>query len=201
MLNKRAKSQQYEEQEADIRIEVISASLNCSTGGGGFPDSKVGPSGLNENGLPKGAIINTKLSFRNVGYKPGELEWEVDYTKTKLPPMFTLEENLKGSLNEFWGMNKSRLAQQDYGVEAQPFFRLRLAECKDPLAFAQSLRDLRSEKHEFVIKYRTKRISGYSKWQSLEIRVNLEKFIEKVSKLWRDEGLDHLAALADPDHK
>jgi hypothetical protein len=178
--------------QADIRLEVLEKGFSHSYGSGRSPFREIpkNPYGFDRQGLPDWCYLWANIGVVNIGYEKGQLAWELDKAKTKLPSLFAPDKvNVEfyppGSLE---GRNSSG---------ADFFFDVLLTE-REPYAFAQSLKALVKSKqgYQVVLRYKTKRVDGESSTRELPIIGDFQDFCQEILTYWDKNGFADLVDLA-----
>jgi len=178
--------------QADIRLEVVEKGFTPSYGSGRSPFREVpkSPYGFDKQGLPDWCYLWANISVVNIGYEKGQLAWELDRAKTRLPSLFApdkirVEFYLPASLE---GRNSSR---------ADFFLDVLLTE-REPHAFAQSLKALVKSKqgYQIMLRHKTKRVGGESETRPLFIKGDFQDFYQKILTYWDNNGFKDLVDLA-----
>lgn len=178
--------------KADLRLEVLEKGFHHSYGTrrSPFHEVKENPGGFDKQGLPDWGSLWANIRVANVGFEKGQLIWELDKAKTKLPPLFD-----SGRISiEFHppisvaGRSSSR---------ADLFFDALFTE-HDPHTFAQSLGALvkSKQRYQVVLRYRTSRVDGESETRELHIKGDFQDLYQKVFEYWEDYGFSDLADAA-----
>jgi hypothetical protein len=177
---------------ANIHLEVLQKEFSHSYGSRPFVFQEIqsNPGGFNKQGLPDWGELWAEIRVANVGYEDGQLVWEFDEAKIKLPTLFDSD---KISIDFSPPVNISN--RKSYEVNL--FFDVLLTE-RDPHAFAQALRSLVKSKRQYqiVLQYRTHRVDGESETRKLIIKGDFRGFYEKILKHWNENGFKELADLA-----
>lgn len=178
--------------QADIRLKILEQDFGHSYGGSRSPFREVPKSsyGFNKQGIPDWCSLWAKINIANIGYERGQLVWEFDKAKTKLPPLFIHD---KAEV-EFYvppSLEGRRSCKMDFHLDVL------LAE-REPHAFAQSLKALVKSKarYQVVLSYKTRRVDGESEARQLFIKGDFKGLYEKVLKYWSENGFKDLADLA-----
>jgi hypothetical protein len=149
---------QLQATEADIHLEVLSQEFSHSNSGTRPPfpvQDKINAYGFKENGLPGWASLWANIEARNSGWESGELEWNLDRTRIKIPSMFIIDDTTDGSLGYLGKIEPRKRYTADYYL----YFKISEG-YQDPQAFAKALRSL--DEYQITVNFRTKRITGPS---------------------------------------
>lgn len=181
--------------EANISLSVIEQGFHPSFSGTKptFPNApKIGPYGFTENGLPGWASLWANVEVKNTGWEAGELEWELDETTTKIPPIFII-----GDVDEYGKFSYLGNIKRRDKFTTSLYLYVKIAPAyQEPQAFAKALGSL--DEYNFVVRYWTKRITGLSEPQTLSISGNFQEFREKILEYWKsNKKFEALAQLVE----
>ncbi len=153
--------------------------------------------GFDEDGLPCWASLRVRFNVVNTGGERGELIWEIDPESTNLPDLFTLDEDKRERGRIVRPFPAGKFAPRDEcSVEWRLFVEI-TEQYQDPNLFASALRLL--DTYEVGLRYWTKDIDGISSNRYLPIRGNFQGYREKIIELWKYDGFNELAQLAQSD--
>lgn len=180
--------------EVNIHLEVLSQEFSHSYSGTRPPfpvKDKIDAYGFKDNGLPGWASLWANIEARNSGWESGELEWNLDRTRTKIPSMFIIDDSTDGLLGYLRKIEPRERQTTDYYL----FFKIAEG-YQDPRAFAKALRSL--DEYQITLNYWTQRITGPSEAQSLYLSGDFQHFRQQVVEHWKGHiELTELAELAE----
>lgn len=178
--------------QADIRLKVVECGFTHSHGGGRspFPETPKNPYGFDKQGLPDWCCLWANISVANIGYEKGQLAWELDEAKTKLPSLFAHDRTR---------IKFDHPPSLEGRSSAGAFFSsdILLTE-REPHAFAQSLKALikSKQRYQVVLRYKTKRVDGESGTRRLPIKGDFQDLYHEMLTYWDKNGFGDLADLA-----
>ncbi len=180
--------------QADIRLKILNKYFSHSYGGrqpGFRREAPRNSGGFNKQGVPDWGSLWVDIMSENIGQEEGKLVWELDKTKTKLPPLFASDD---ASITE---TNLPVRVAGRTPIGGHCIFDVPFAE-RDPHAFAQALKSLieSNQKYQIVLRYRTVRVGGESSLHELPIKGDFQDFYQAVLKHWEDSGHKDLAEVA-----
>ena len=178
--------------EADIRLKVVEQGFGHSYGSrrSPFREVQVSPNGFTKDGLPDWGSLGASIRIENVGHEEGQLVWEFEEAKSRLPPLFDLDQ----VHIEFY--TPARVAGR--GSFSIDFcFDVALT-TQDPLTFAQALGNLikSKQRYQVVLRYSTSRVGGESKTRRLYIKGDFKSLHQGVLEYWDQHAFNDLADLA-----
>jgi len=178
--------------QAEIRLEVVEKGFTHSHGGGRTPFREIpkNPYGFDKQGLPDWCYLWANIRVVNIGYEKGQLAWELDRAKTKLPSLFA-SDKISVEFHSPASVEGRHSSRGDF------FFDVLLAE-REPHAFAQSLKALANSKQRYqvVLRYNTKRVDGESRTRELPIKGDFRGFYQEILTYWGNNGFADLVDLA-----
>lgn len=185
----------YESGEANLRIILNETDT--------YFDHSLPPSqpprehndGLAPNGIPIMSHIDAQVEIENLGIEPGILEWEVDSEKSEIPDTFA---TVQGKENGgFWGHMTMEIPGRS---RVKYIWNLELnSTLDDPNKFALALRS--NLQFKIFLKYKTKRIGGFSKPSTILIAGDFSGYCEKILPIWQRWNLNNLAEILRPGLK
>jgi hypothetical protein len=178
--------------QADMRLAILEKDFSHSYGSRRSPFREVQTNlyGFSKQGVPDWGSLWANIRIANAGYEQGQLAWEYDESKTKLPSLFASD---KVNIEFCPPLSVAGRSSSS----AHFFFDVLFAE-QDPCAFAQALGGLvkSKQRYEVILRYRTSRIDSESKARELRIEGDFQGFYQKVLKYWDEHGFKDLVSLA-----
>lgn len=183
---------ELESVEAKLKLKEVSSGFSPGHGGKtpSFVDVELDQYGYELSGVPGWAAVWINIEVENIGYKPGELDIELDRDRSWLPPIFGLDMSTEPYPN---GPIPSQFRPQSRFTVSLAL-DIPVVE-RDPLAFAKALRQL--DTYRLVLPYSTKRIGGVSDIDELVLEGDLRQFRQEIIKHWEGFRFQELAHIAE----
>ncbi len=184
----RSELQSLQDNVSDLRLREAHIRLSVDSTPSLHVDRRV-RSEFDEQGLPSGAAIWVALRIENIGEEAGSLEWGIDQTASKLPPLFFFDSYSRGYFDPAVGRVNGRDKRHAY------YYLPIKTHKQGPKSFAASLNSLTT--YCIVIAYTTNRVGQLAETGTIQLEGGFQEFREEVLRHWKEYGFSDLVQIAE----